>query len=85
MDGTDVQYTNFAPVEPSDPKLNRDCVYMDVANYEKMWGASTCTTYRGYACKVEKGKYTSFLALGMDPWCLSFELLSCLPEKEIQG
>ena len=61
IDGTDVQYTNFAPGEPSDPKLNRDCVYMAVTNYKKMWVTSTCTTSRGYACQVEKRKYTSFL------------------------
>ena len=67
MDGADVQYTNFAPGEPSDPKLNRDCVYMAATNYQKMWVTSTCTTYRGYACKVEKRKYTSFPAIVMYP------------------
>ena len=57
-DETEIEYTNFAPGEPSE-KDGYDCVYMSPSPYGSLWITTPCTNKRGYFCKMAKCRFFS--------------------------
>ena len=59
IDGTPVQYKNWAAGEPNGEENNEHCVEMLTDNWPKQWNDHYCTTYNKYVCKVKKGRFIS--------------------------